>query len=308
MFRTAAFGAATFGGWQWYSNSKSSNNNYSAAAFCANPKWNHQGAAQDIAALLDKNPALGPTFIRLAWHAAGVFSCRKGDASGNPNSAGMRFAPECDHGANAGLAGARAALEPVKKKYSGASYADLWALAGTTAILYMGCAAPVAWRWGRKDAASGKEANQDANRLPDAMQGAGHIRDVFGRMGFSDREAVCLIGAHAVGECHAEASGFVGPWTHSKYLFSNEFFVALLNEKWTVDKTKKQKQYTDAATGKLMMLPADLAIREDPAFLKIATEYANDNDLFCREFAAAWQKLVELGQHHLESCDAINLE
>ena len=40
------------------------------------------------------------------------------------------------------------------------------------------------------------------DRLPVAAKGADHIRDVFGRMGFTDKEAVCLSGAHAVGRCH----------------------------------------------------------------------------------------------------------
>lgn len=49
-------------------------------------------------------------------------------------------------------------------------------------------------------------------RLPDADKGTiggtiQHIRDIFGRMGFNDREMVALIGAHAVGRCHTEASG-----------------------------------------------------------------------------------------------------
>ncbi len=45
--------------------------------------------------------------------------------------------------------------------------------------------------------------------LPQGSQAATiqHIRDVFGRMGFSDREAVALCGAHAVGRCHTDRSG-----------------------------------------------------------------------------------------------------
>lgn len=51
-----------------------------------------------------------------------------------------------------------------------------------------------------------------AGRLPNADMGTiggtiQHVRDIFGRMGFSDREMVALIGAHAVGRCHTEASG-----------------------------------------------------------------------------------------------------
>jgi catalase (peroxidase I) len=36
-----------------------------------------------------------------------------------------------------------------------------------------------------------------------------HIRDVFSRMGFNDKEAVALLGAHAVGRCHTDRSGWV---------------------------------------------------------------------------------------------------
>jgi catalase (peroxidase I) len=36
-----------------------------------------------------------------------------------------------------------------------------------------------------------------------------HIRDIFGRMGFNDKEAVALCGAHAVGRCHTDRSGCV---------------------------------------------------------------------------------------------------
>jgi hypothetical protein len=36
-----------------------------------------------------------------------------------------------------------------------------------------------------------------------------HIRDIFGRMGFNDKEAVALCGAHAVGRCHTDRSGWV---------------------------------------------------------------------------------------------------
>lgn len=39
-------------------------------------------------------------------------------------------------------------------------------------------------------------------RLPDAAQGAEHLRQVFGRMGFSDREIVALSGGHTLGRCH----------------------------------------------------------------------------------------------------------
>eukprot|EP00967_Tisochrysis_lutea_P137239 scaffold245966_cov38-Tisochrysis_lutea.AAC.1 len=60
------------------------------------------------------------------------------------------------------------------------------------------------------------------DRLPDAAQGADHLRHVFNRMGFDDREIVALSGAHAVGRCHTDRSGFWGPWKYGENAFSNE--------------------------------------------------------------------------------------
>lgn len=64
-------------------------------------------------------------------------------------------------------------------------------------------------------------------RLPNADSGppgadpsdAAHLRTIFNRMGFDDREIVVLSGAHALGRCHAEASGYVGPWTATPTTF-----------------------------------------------------------------------------------------
>lgn len=56
----------------------------------------------------------GPVLLRLAWHASGTFDKETG--TGGSNGATMRFAPEGDHGANAGLVAARDFLEPVKRK------------------------------------------------------------------------------------------------------------------------------------------------------------------------------------------------
>jgi len=44
-----------------------------------------------------------------------------------------------------------------------------------------------------------------------------------------------------------------------------------------------------------MMLPADLAFIQDPAFKKYVEIYANDQDAFFKDFALAFAKLLELG-------------
>ena len=163
-------------------------------------------------------------FRRLAWHCAGTYS--KTDNSGGSDGARMRFNPEATWGANAGLGPARDALEPVKAKFGKAlSYADLYTLSGVAAVEAMG-GPSIPYKLGRVDEPSGAKSPPDG-RLPDADKGCkaatiGHIRDIFGRMGFNDEEMVALIGAHAVGRCHENASGYWGPWTFAETTFSNE--------------------------------------------------------------------------------------
>lgn len=113
----------------------------------------------------------------------------------------MRFKPEAAHGGNAGLHIARQLLEPIKAKYPGLSYADLYALAGTVAIEALG-GPKCAFRPGRIDFEESKFTPTPDGRLPDASQGADHVRAIFYRMGFSDQEIVALCGAHALGRCH----------------------------------------------------------------------------------------------------------
>lgn len=262
----------------------------------ASTKVDYNDVRADIKKVLE-NPkyddgSYGPILIRLAWHAAGTFHKSDPKVPGGSDGATMRFSPEADHGANAGLVVARNLLEPVKQKHPAITYADLWSLAAVVAIEEMG-GPTIKWRPGRIDKPDPSHCTPDG-RLPDADKGPAHIRDIFNRMGFNDREIVALIGAHAVGRCHTDRSGFSGPWTHSPTVFSNDFYVQLLDNTWTKKKWNGPEQYEDPS-GKLMMLPADLALIQDPEFKKIVVEFAKDEAKFFKEFACAFQKLEELG-------------
>jgi cytochrome c peroxidase len=255
-------------------------------------------AVGDIAKLIGSaesydDGSYGPLFVRLAWHASGTYD--KNTNSGGSNGATMRFEPESADGANAGLALARDLLEPIKEKYPKISYADLWTLAGVVAIKEMG-GPSIPWHPGRRDIVENEVSVRvpPNGRLPDAAKKEDHIRQVFGRMGFDDQEMVALIGAHALGRCHTDRSGFTGPWTRSPTTFSNNYFQLLLNTKWTEKKWEGPKQFEDP-TGELMMLPSDLALVEDSNFSKYVHLYAKDEELFFSDFSKAFQKLVELG-------------
>ncbi|KAI9094327.1 heme peroxidase [Phlyctochytrium arcticum] len=238
--------------------------------------------------------SLGPVFVRLAWHASGTFD--KNSRTGGSNGATMRFKPEANDGANAGLEHARAFLEPIKQKHSWITYADLWTLAGATAIEAMG-GPQIPWKSGRtdKDPKNMTAADVPPNgRLPDAAQGQDHVRQVFYRMGLNDREIVALLGAHSLGRCHTDRSGYSGPWTYTPTRFSNQYFKLLTSVDWVKKKWDGPLQYVDE-DDELMMLPADMAVLWDPEFAKIAREYAKDQETFFKDFAAAFGKLLELG-------------
>merc|ERR1711935_952888 len=137
----------------------------------------------------------------------------------------MRFAPEADEDANAGLGIVRDLLLPIKKRHPEVSFADLWTLAGSLAVEFSG-GPKIPFRFGRTDA-SGPAVGCPASgwgRLPDGALGADHLRDVFYGMGFNDREIVCLIGAHTMGRCHKVRSGFDGPWTRNPLRFDNSYY------------------------------------------------------------------------------------
>lgn len=251
----------------------------------------------DIENLMKRDGDFGPTMVRLAWHSSGTYD--KMTKTGGSGGGTIRFKEELAHGGNAGLDKAVARLEPIKKKHPDISWADLIAFVGVVAIETMG-GPTIPFSYGRVDEMDPSTVTPDG-RLPDADKGDGPgkktqkgLRDVFYRMGFGDREIVALSGAHALGRCHADASGYVGPWSGTPLLFNNSYFVLLKGLEWTPDDQKAKFQYRDPS-GNLMMLPSDIALIEDPKFKKYVLEYAKDQKVFFEDFSKAFEKLETLG-------------
>lgn len=252
-----------------------------------------------IADVIDDDNAIGPTFLRLAWHSSGSYSKPLG--TGGSDGGTIRGKPEINYGGNAGLILAVNKLKPIKEKFPEISWADLMVLSGVTAIEEMG-GPDVPFRLGRTDAPV--DTAEPNDRLPDADKGDkdfakdkktfNHMRDVFKRMGFTDRDMVALIGAHAVGRCYTDRSGFSGPWTRAEWTFSNEFYRELLETKWTLKKWNGPRQYEDPS-GDLMMLPSDMVCLWEPELRKYVEMYAKDEDLWFEDFTKAFVKLTENG-------------
>ncbi|GAV64839.1 LOW QUALITY PROTEIN: peroxidase domain-containing protein [Cephalotus follicularis] len=228
-------------------------------------------ARRDLRALISaKNCA--PLMLRLAWHDAGTYDANT--KTGGPNGS-IRNQHEYEHSANNGLKTAIDFCEEVKAKHPKISYADLYQLAGVVAVEVTG--GPIIdFVPGRK--ARSKESPEEG-RLPDAKQGASHLRDIFYRMGLSDKEIVALSGGHTLGKAHRERSGFEGPWTRDPLKFDNSYFVELLK----------------GESEGLLKLPTDTVLGEDSNFRQYVELYAKDEDAFFRDYAASHKKLSELG-------------
>nr|ACU24524.1 unknown [Glycine max] len=178
-------------------------------------------ARRDLRALI-ANRNCAPLMLRLAWHDAGTYDAKT--KTGGPNGS-IRNEEEYSHGANNGLKKAIDFCQEVKAKYPKITYADLFQLAGVVAVEVTG-GPTIDFVPGRRDS----KVSPNEGRLPDAKKGVPHLRDIFYRMGLTDRDIVALSGGHTLGRAHPERSGFDGPWTEDPLKFDNSYFVELLKE------------------------------------------------------------------------------
>ncbi|KAK8465612.1 hypothetical protein PHAVU_009G126500 [Phaseolus vulgaris] len=254
-----------------------------------------KNAREDIKELL-RSKFCHPILIRLGWHDAGTYNKnieewpQRGGANGS-----LRFEIELKHAANAGLVNALKLLQPIKEKYSGVTYADLFQLAGATAVEEAG-GPKLPMKYGRVDVSKPEQCPEEG-RLPDAgpPSPADHLRQVFYRMGLNDKEIVALSGAHTLGRSRPDRSGWGKP--ESKY--TKDGPGAPGGQSWTVQWLKFDNSYFKDIKEKkdedLLVLPTDAALFEDPSFKVYAEKYAEDQEAFFKDYAEAHAKLSNLG-------------
>ncbi|KAL5215831.1 hypothetical protein ABZP36_007232 [Zizania latifolia] len=254
-----------------------------------------KAARKDIRELL-RTTHCHPILVRLGWHDSGTYdkNIKEWPQRGGANGS-LRFDVELKHGANAGLVNALKLIQPIKDKYLNISYADLFQLASATAIEEAG-GPKIPMTYGRVDV-TGPDQCPPEGKLPDAgpHSPADHLREVFYRMGFDDKEIVAISGAHTLGRSRPERSGWGKPetkytkngpgapggqsWTAAWLKFDNSYF-----------KEIKEKRDQD-----LLVLPTDAALFEDPAFKAYAEKYTEDQEAFFEDYAEAHAKLSNLG-------------
>lgn len=103
-------------------------------------------------------------------------------------------------------------------------------------------------------------------------------------------------------------SGIEGAWTPNPTQWNADYFDVLLNYDWELTKSpagahqwtptsasnaRKAPKAGDAnATQALMMTTADIALKMDPAYLKISKHFHKNHKVFEEVFARAWYKLT----------------
>ncbi|XP_058215014.1 L-ascorbate peroxidase 3 [Rhododendron vialii] len=227
-------------------------------------------ARRDLRALISYKHC-APIMLRLAWHDAGTYDVNT--KTGGPNGS-IRMEEEYSHGSNNGLKIAIDFCEEIKSKHPKITYADLYQLAGVVAVEVTG-GPTVDFVPGRKDS----KISPKEGRLPNATKGVTHLRDIFYRMGLSDKDIVALSGGHTLGRAHPERSGFDGPWTKEPLKFDNSYFVELLK----------------GESEGLLKLPTDNALLDGLEFRRYVELYAKDEDAFFKDYAVSHKKLSELG-------------
>ncbi|BAS79186.1 Os02g0553200, partial [Oryza sativa Japonica Group] len=186
-------------------------------------------------------------------------------------------------------------IQPIKDKYPGITYADLFQLASATAIEEAG-GPKIPMKYGRVDVTAAEQCPPEG-RLPDAgpRVPADHLREVFYRMGLDDKEIVALSGAHTLGRSRPDRSGWGKPET--KYTKDGPGEPG--GQSWTVEWLKFDNSYfkdiKEQRDQDLLVLPTDAALFEDPSFKVYAEKYAEDQEAFFKDYAEAHAKLSDLG-------------
>jgi L-ascorbate peroxidase len=183
--------------------------------------------------MMGRVPTCSPLLLRLAWSDACTYNKHhdSGNATNWPACGGcngsIRFPEEYTHEANLGLHYAIELLKPIRKRCSSISWADLIQLAGCLAVEF--CDGPKLlprMRFGRLDASSYEATLRDRSTssasimsthdrypspkppFPEGAKSADmHLRNVFYKMDFTNKDIVALCGAHTIGRAFANRTG-----------------------------------------------------------------------------------------------------
>ncbi|KAK6922573.1 hem peroxidase [Dillenia turbinata] len=211
-------------------------------------------ARRDLRALISSKQC-APLMLRLALNDAETYDANA--KRGGPDGS-IRFEEVYKRKENEGLEEAIKFCEELKAKHPKITYADLYQLAGVVAVEVTG-GPTIDFFPGRKDSLKPPKEGL----LPDATKGVQHLKDIFYRMGISDKDIVALSGGRTLGKAKDPMK------------FDNTYFKELL---------ENESKGT-----------ADKGLLEDPTFRRYVKLYADNEEAFFKDYAASHKKLSELG-------------
>jgi len=206
------------------------------------------------------------------------------------------------------------------------SRADFWHLASHRAVVTASDGnCDLDFSAGRVDFDSSKITPRFVGRLPDAFAWS-EMQRVSDRNGMDEVTAAALMGAHTVGQCHVQASGYEGAWDWTPKQFDANFWKAMLNGKWFVHNIQSVDSQTGAKRTKTqfslggsqwdtsVMLFSDMGMHDDlttcnwsqgepvangncpqnhnPSGIASAIQnWANNPSAFYDAFSAAWAEM-----------------
>ncbi|MDA0321872.1 MAG: catalase/peroxidase HPI [Verrucomicrobia bacterium] len=287
---------------------------------------------QDIAALKGTILASGLSISQLvstAWASAATF--RGTDKRGGANGARICLAPQKDWEVNqpAELANVLQTLEQIQTDFNGSqsggkmvSLADVIVLGGCAAVEQAaknaGHDVQVPFTPGRTDASQEQTDVESFAVLEPTADGfrnyleIGHKRqagellvDRAHMLTLTAPETTVLVGGMRVLNANAGQSE-LGVFTKRPETLSNDFFVNLLdlNTKWQVSASCSHLyEGRDRGTDEIkwMGTAVDLVFGSNSQFRAIAEAYACDDsqEMFVRDFVAAWDKVMNLDRFDL---------
>jgi L-ascorbate peroxidase len=272
----------------------------------------------------------------------------------------IRFDYELNQKANTGLSKAIDILKPFKSKYPQVSWADLIQMAGALAVELTG-GPTIDMRYGRIDVShveivgsrrlSDRHSNVTrvslSNRLKryeadygdkspcplppypnGALTAEVHLRNLFYRMGLTNRDIVAIMGAHTLGRAFHDRSGVcthssgeqgatvytrqssiakptgeggVGmpggcSWTKYWLTFDNSYY-SRIDQLFQSSRSETNSPSTISRSDDedLLWLPTDQALYDSPEFHLHFIRYARDQSKFFQDYAIAHKKMSELG-------------
>lgn len=283
--------------------------------------------AEDIAALKKEilSSGVDPTkLISTAWASASTF--RGGDKRGGANGARIRLAPQKDWKVNnpPQLVEVLSALEGVQKSFNSSasggkkvSLADLIVLAGTAAVEKAG-GISIGFAPGRSDATAEQtdaESFEHLEPIADGFRNYGHsttrvrteqfLVDRAHLLTLSAPELTVLVGGLRALNANFDGSP-LGVLTKRPGQLTNDFFINLLDMStaWKssghgdeiyegVDRKSGEKKWTATR--------ADLVFGSQAELRAVSEVYASADggEKFVKDFAAAWEKVMNLDRFDL---------